>query len=390
MSSVPDKRLEHFVSEAPFDPYSIESLTEEQERYYLASQWRMMWWRFKRHRIAVVSGVILALMYLSILVSEMLAPYDLHTRNIDHIYAPPQSLHFFHEGSFKGPFVYGYEFELDLENLRRVYTDNTEEIHKLRFFCLGDEYKWMGIVPGSFHLVCPAEDGTLFLMGTDRLGRDVLSRIIYGARISLTVGLIGIAISFVIGIVLGGLAGYYGGWVDSIVQRLIEIIRSFPELPLWMALSAALPVNWSPIGVFLGITVILGLVDWTGLARAVRSKLLALREEDFATAAVLMGARPARVIGRHLLPNFMSHLIASATLSIPSMILGETALSFLGLGLRPPVTSWGVLLTEAQNINAVALYPWLMLPVVPVIIIVLAFNFLGDGLRDAADPYKVD
>jgi peptide/nickel transport system permease protein len=383
-------RLEHFVSEAPFDPYSIESLTEEQERYYLASQWRMMWWRFKLHRLAVVSGVVLAIMYLSILVSELLAPYNLHTRNIDHIYAPPQSLHFFHEGSFKGPFVYGYEFELDLENLRRVYTDNTDEIHELRFFCLGDEYEWMGLVPGSFHLVCPAEDGTLFLMGTDRLGRDVLSRIIYGARISLTVGLIGIAISFVIGIVLGGLAGYYGGWVDSIVQRLIEIIRSFPELPLWMALSAALPVNWSPIGVFLGITVILGLVDWTGLARAVRSKLLALREEDFATAAVLMGARPTRVIGRHLLPNFMSHLIASATLSIPSMILGETALSFLGLGLRPPVTSWGVLLTEAQNINAVALYPWLMLPVVPVIVIVLAFNFLGDGLRDAADPYKVD
>ncbi len=390
MSRVPDERLEHFVSEAPFDPYSIESLTEEQERYYLASQWRMMWWRFKRHRIAVFSGVVLLVMYLSILVSEILAPYNLHTRNIDYIYAPPQSLHFFHEGSFKGPFVYGYDFELDLENLRRVYTENTDEIHALRFFCLGDEYKWMGMVPGSFHLVCPAEEGTLFLMGTDRLGRDVLSRIIYGARISLTVGLIGIAISFVIGIVLGGLAGYYGGWVDSIVQRLIEIIRSFPELPLWMALSAALPVNWSPIGVFLGITVILGLVDWTGLARAVRSKLLALREEDFATAAVLMGARPARVIGRHLLPNFMSHLIASATLSIPSMILGETALSFLGLGLRPPVTSWGVLLTEAQNINAVALYPWLMLPVVPVIIIVLAFNFLGDGLRDAADPYKVD
>ena len=230
-------------------------------------------------------------------------------------------------------------------------------VHKLRFFCRGDEYEWMGLIPGNFHLVCPAQEGTLFLLGSDRLGRDILSRIIYGARISLTVGLIGIAISFVIGIVLGGLAGYYGGWVDSVVQRLIEIIRSFPELPLWMALSAALPVNWSPIGVFLGITVILGLVDWTGLARAVRSKLLALREEDFATAAVLMGARPARIIGRHLLPNFMSHLIASATLSIPSMILGETALSFLGLGLRPPVTSWGVLLTEAQNINAVALYP---------------------------------
>ncbi len=383
-------QLEHFVSSAPFDPHSIEALTPEQERYYLASQWRMMWWRFRRHRLAVASGAVLLTMYLSILVSEILAPYNLHTRHTDFIHAPPQSVHLFHDGRFRGPFVYEYAFELDLEDLRRVYTDKPDVIQRLRFFCLGDAYEWMGLIPGSFHIVCPAEGGTLFLLGTDRLGRDVLSRIIYGARISLTVGLIGIAISFIIGIVLGGLAGYYGGWVDSVVQRTIEIIRSFPELPLWMALSAALPVNWSPIGVFLGITVILGLVDWTGLARAVRSKLLALREEDFATAAVLMGARPARVIGRHLLPNFMSHLIASATLSIPSMILGETALSFLGLGLRPPVTSWGVLLTEAQNINAVALYPWLMLPVVPVIIVVLAFNFLGDGLRDAADPYTVD
>jgi peptide/nickel transport system permease protein len=390
MSSADRDQLAHFVSSAPFDPYSIEALTPEQERYYLASQWRMMWWRFKRHRLAVVCGGVLLAMYLSILVSEILAPYDLHSRHINFIHAPPQTIHLFHRGRFVGPFVYGYDFELDLEDLRRVYTDNPDAIQKLRFLCLGDSYEWLGLIPGNFHFVCPAEGGTLFLLGTDRLGRDVLSRIIYGARISLTVGLIGIAISFVIGIVLGGLAGYYGGWVDSIVQRLIEIIRSFPELPLWMALSAALPVNWSPIGVFLGITVILGLVDWTGLARAVRSKLLALREEDFATAAVIMGARPARVIGRHLLPNFMSHLIASATLSIPSMILGETALSFLGLGLRPPVTSWGVLLTEAQNINAVALYPWLILPVVPVIVVVLAFNFLGDGLRDAADPYKVD
>jgi peptide/nickel transport system permease protein len=390
MSAGDRDQLTHFVSSAPFDPYSIEALSRDQERFYLASQWRMMWWRFKRHRLAVGCGVVLLALYLSILVSEILAPYDLHSRHTNFIYAPPQSIHLFHEGRFQGPFVYEYGFELDMETLRRVYTDNPDEIQKLRFFCSGESYEWLGLIPGSFHIVCPAEGGTLFLLGTDRLGRDVLSRIIYGARISLTVGLIGIAISFVIGLVLGGFAGYYGGWVDSIVQRLIEIIRSFPALPLWMALSAALPVTWSPIGVFLGITVILGLVDWTGLARAVRSKLLALREEDFAIAAVLMGARPARVIGRHLLPNFMSHLIASATLSIPSMILGETALSFLGLGLRPPVTSWGVLLTEAQNINAVALYPWLILPVVPVIIVVLAFNFLGDGLRDAADPYKVD
>ena len=290
--------------------------------------------------------------------------------------------------SFIGPFVYGLGFELNLESLKREYTIDPTQVQPIRFFCQGDGHRYWGLARGNFHLFCPAENGTVFLMGTDRLGRDVLSRIIYGTRISLTVGLIGISISFLLGIVLGGLAGYYGGWADSVVQRTIEIIRSFPELPLWMALSAALPVTWSPLGVFFGITIILGLIDWTGLARAVRSKLLALREEDFCTAAVLMGARPQRVIGRHLLPNFMSHLIASATLSIPSMILGETALSFLGLGLRPPITSWGVLLTEAQNINAVALYPWLMFPVIPVIVVVLAFNFLGDGLRDAADPYK--
>jgi len=244
------------------------------------------------------------------------------------------------------------------------------------------------LIDMSFHVVCPPEEATLFLLGTDRLGRDVLSRILYGARISLTIGLLGISISFALGLVIGGLAGYYGGWVDMTVQRMIEIIRSFPELPLWMALSAVLPVTWSPILIYFGITGILALLDWTGLARAVRSKLLALREEDYTTAARLMGARPSRIIGRHLLPGFMSHLIASATLSIPGMILGETALSFLGIGLRPPITSWGVLLNEAQNINVVALYPWLMLPVVPVIIVILSFNFFGDGLRDAADPYR--
>jgi peptide/nickel transport system permease protein len=378
----------HYVNPEPFDPYSVESLTPEQERFYLASQWQMMWWRFRRHRLAVWSGFIVLVMYLSILVSEVLAPYELHARHTDFIFAPPQSVHFFHDGRFVGPFVYAMSFELNMDTLQREYRDDPDKVQALRFFCSADRYSFWGLFDADFHLLCPAQGGTVFLLGTDRLGRDIASRIIYGARISLTVGLIGIAISFTLGIVLGGLAGYYGGWVDSLVQRTIEIIRSFPELPLWMALSAALPVNWSPVAVFLGITVILGLVDWTGLARAVRSKLLALREEDFCTAAVLMGASPRRVIGRHLLPNFMSHLIASATLSVPSMILGETALSFLGLGLRPPVTSWGVLLSEAQNINAVALYPWLMLPVVPVIVIVLAFNFLGDGLRDAADPYK--
>jgi peptide/nickel transport system permease protein len=218
--------------------------------------------------------------------------------------------------------------------------------------------------------------------------RDMLSRILHGARVSLTIGLIGITVSFVLGIVIGGLAGYYGGLLDMVVQRIIEVLQSLPSIPLWLALAAIMPATWSPLLVYFGITLILGLLDWTGLARAVRSKLLSLREEDYVLAAQLMGAGSARVIGRHLVPGFISHLIASATIKIPTMILGETALSFLGLGLRPPITSWGVLLTEAQNINVVALYPWLLLPVVPVILVILAFNFLGDGLRDAADPYK--
>ena len=386
MSDTP--AIPRYVNEEPWDPQSVEVLTPEQERFYLASQWRLMWWKFRRHKLAVFSGLLLAATFFSILISEIIAPYSLHSRHVDFLYAPPQALHLFHEGEFVGPFVYGFDYRLDMTNLQRIYTPNPEKVQPIRFFCSGDAYEFWGMIPMDFHLVCPAQGGEMFLLGTDRLGRDMLSRILYGARISLTVGLFGIAISFFLGIVLGGLSGYYGGWVDSMVQRLIEIIRSFPELPLWMALSAALPVTWSPILVYFGITIILGLFDWTGLARAVRSKLLSLREEDFATAAVLMGAKPKRVIFRHLLPSFTSHLIASATLSIPSMILGETALSFLGLGLRPPITSWGVLLNEAQNINVVALYPWLMLPVVPVIVVVLAFNFLGDGLRDAADPYK--
>ncbi|MBX6321891.1 MAG: ABC transporter permease [Rhodospirillaceae bacterium] len=363
-------------------------MTPDQERYYLASQWKMMWWRFLRHRLAVVSGIVLLVFYGSILVSEILAPYNLATRDSKFIYAPPQRLHFFHEGRFVGPFVYGLAYTLNMDTLEREYREDRTKVQPLRFFCSGDKYRLWGLFEARFHLVCPARGGTLFLFGTDRLGHDMLSRVIYGARISLTIGLVGVAVSFLLGIFIGGLAGYYGGWVDNITQRIIETIRSLPHIPLWMALSAIMPVTWSPIIVYFGITIILGLIDWTGLARAVRSKLLALREEDFCVAAELMGARPRRIIFRHLLPSFMSHLIASATLSVPSMILGETALSFLGLGLRPPITSWGVLLNEAQNINVVALYPWLMLPVVPVIITVLAFNFLGDGLRDAADPYR--
>jgi peptide/nickel transport system permease protein len=297
-------------------------------------------------------------------------------------------VHWVHEGRFVGPFTYDLKRTLNMETLKREYSEDRAQPRPVRFFCSGDTYRFWGLFDASFHLLCPDEGGTLFLAGTDRLGRDVLSRVIYGTRISLTIGLLGIALSFSLGLVFGGIAGYYGGWVDNVIQRVIEVIRSFPELPLWMALSAVLPVTWSPLLVYFGITMILATLDWTNLARAVRSKLLALREEDYTTAARLMGAKPRRIIARHLLPGFMSHLIAAATLSIPGMILGETALSFLGIGLRPPITSWGVLLNEAQNINVVALYPWLMLPVAPVIIVILAFNFFGDGLRDAADPYR--
>lgn len=381
-------RLEHWVDPEPFAPHRSPPFTPEQERLYTASQWRLMWWRFKRHKLALISLWFLAFCYAVVVLAEIIAPYDAHTRDPYHIHAPPQSIHLFHEGRFVGPFTHGYTMQLDMRTLQRIYVPDPAVAQPLRFFCRGDGYRFWGLIEADFHLVCPAEGGTFFLLGTDRLGRDLFSRILHGARVSLTVGLVGIAISFVMGIVLGGISGYYGGWIDSLVQRVIEVIRSFPMIPLWLALSAALPPTWPPIWVYFGITLILGLVDWTGLARAVRSKILALREEEFAQAARLMGARPSRIIGRHLIPSFMSHLIASATLSIPGMILGETALSFLGLGVRAPMTSWGVLLNDAQNVSAVALYPWLMLPVVPVILVVLAFNFLGDGLRDAADPYS--
>ncbi len=387
-NKTPVRDVEHYVDPEPFNPAVVEELSPEQEQFYQASQWQIMWWKFKRHKLAVWSGVVLLIFYLCVPFAEIIAPYAPDTRDSYHLYAPPQPLHLFHEGEFVGPFVYGLKSEINMETLQWEYSPDLEKVQPLRFFCLGDDYEFWGLVPATFHLFCPADGGTAFLLGTDRLGRDQFSGLVYGARLSLTIGLVGVTISIVLGLFFGGIAGYFGGIADTLIQRLIEIMRSLPELPLWMALSAALPVTWSPVWVYFGLTIILGLLDWPGLARAVRSKLLSLREEEYAKAAVMMGAKPKRVITRHLLPGFTSHIIASASLSIPAMILGETALSFLNLGLRRPAISWGVLLNEAQNISVVTVYPWLMAPVIPIIIVVLAFNFLGDGLRDAADPYK--
>lgn len=383
-----DPKPPHFVDQAPFHPHVEERADPQREKFYRASQWQIIWWKFRRHKLAVFAAAVLGLFYLCVPFAEVIAPYSPNMRSNEHLYAPPQAVHLFHDGRFVGPFVYELEAKVDLETMSWVYEEDRDDVQPIRFFCSGPSYEFWGLFDASFHLFCPAEDGSLFLLGTDRLGRDLLSGIIYGARISLTVGLIGVAISMTLGIFFGGLAGYLGGLVDSLVNRLVEVLRCVPELPLWMALSAALPVTWGPLRTYFGLTIILGLLDWPGLARAVRAKLLSLREEDYARAAKVMGAGPRRIIVRHLLPGFTSHLVASATLAIPSMILGETALSFLDLGLRRPAVSWGVLLNEAQNISIVTVYPWLMAPVIPVVLVVLAFNFVGDGLRDAADPYK--
>jgi len=368
------------------------TLHEEAERrgeLGTASQWRLMWWRFKRHRLALVSAVVLAVFYFSALFCEIIAPYEPGQRNPRCVQAPPQRLRFIDgDGKFHfRPFVYGHAMHIDDETWQRIYEPDPGKLFPIRFFVSGTEYNMWGLFRGNLHLIGTDEGGYVHLFGTDKLGRDMFTRIVYGGRISLTLGLVGVCLTFVLGIVLGGIAGYCGGIVDHVIQRFVEILRCIPQLPLWMALSASLPANWDGVKVYFGITIILSFLGWTGLARVVRGKFLSLREEDFVVAARLCGASQGRIIFRHMLPSFLSHIITSATLAVPGMILGETALSFLGIGLRPPVVSWGVLLQRAQNYQAVAMTPWLLLPGVCVIIVVLAFNLMGDGLRDAADPY---
>ena len=359
---------------------------ELQEEYFLASQWQLMWRKLRRHRLALAGATVLALLYVVAIFAEFFAPHDQFQRHNDFINAPPVLVRVFDEGRVRRPFVYPLVQTRNEVTLRREYAPDTTRRLPLVLFVRGDRYKLWGIFRTDVHFF-GTQGGEAFLLGTDRLGRDMLSRVIHGARISLSIGLVGVFISFVLGCILGGISGYYGGTPDLIVQRAIEFIISIPTIPLWMALSAALPANWPALRVYFAITVILALQGWAGLARVVRGKLLELREEDFVMAARIAGQGAGDIIRRHLLPSFMSYLIVNITLAIPGMILGETALSFLGLGLRPPVVSWGVLLKDAQNFRTVAIHPWLLIPGIFVIVTVLMFNFLGDGLRDAADPY---
>ena len=359
------------------------------ERIYIATQWQLMWWRFRKHKLAVASAIILAGLYLVVIFAEFFAYADPHKSEAERSLLPPQPIYFFDNGQFS-PYVLGLTGKRDPNTFKRVYAPDPNQKLPLRLFARGFEYKLLGLFPAERHLI-GVEGGqaeeAIFLLGTDLNGRDMWSRLMIGTRVSLTIGLVGVALSLFLGVLLGGISGLYGGVVDNFIQRLIEIVRSIPTIPLWMGLAAALPREWSITRIYFAITLILSLIGWTTLARVVRGRFLSLRQEDFVMAAELAGASQMRIIFRHMVPSFLSHIIAATTLAIPAMIIAETSLSFLGLGLRPPAVSWGVLLQQAQNIQALAISPWLLYPAFPVIIAVLAFNFLGDGLRDAADPY---
>ena len=380
---------EHYVAPDEYDAAADRLVLDRAD--FDAPTRVLVWRRFRRHRLGVFCGLFLVVIYALLPFMEVVTPYEPNAFDEDNVFAPPQGLYLYHNGEFTGLHTYPTATVYDpATGLVKAVTDRETPMPVRLLANCGEPYRLLGLIEARFHIYCPPEGGELFLLGSDRLGRDVLSRILHGARLSLTIGLIGVTVSFMIGLTLGGIAGYFGGWIDAAVQRAIEVFRSLPELPIWLALSAAVPVSWDSLTVFVMISVILGLLDWPGLARAVRSKFLALREEDYVRAAELMGASPGRVIRAHMMPNFMSHLIASASLSIPAMILGETALSFLGFGIRPPSVSWGLMLNDALNagLGALELYPWVLTPMIPVILVVLAFSFVGDALRDALDPYS--
>jgi len=365
-------------------------LAEDAEAVYLAPNWKLVWWRFKRHRLALVSSLVLILITLVALVPDFFSTQEPHLTHAAEQFIPLQRIHLFDEGKFS-PFVYGGVVTRNPETLRMEWqVDETNKI-PVGLFVPGYPYKALGIIPAKVHLInsLKLEEGEkIHLLGTDRLGRDQWSRLMAGTQVSLSIGLVAVFVSVLLGVLLGGISGYFGGTVDLVIQRLIEILQSLPPVPIWMALTAAMPRTWSVEQVYFAITVILALLGWTTLAREVRGRFLALREEDFVVAARLSGCSQSRVIFRHMAPTMTSHIIAAGTLAIPVMIINETFLSFLGLGLRPPAISWGVLLQEAQNLQSIVLAPWLLLPGFAVIITVLTLNIVGDGLRDAADPYR--
>ncbi len=363
---------------------------EEVDSIYVAPNWKLVWWRFRKHKLAVASSFVVILIAIVAIIPGFFSTQDPHESVATELFIPPQRLHFFDEGRLQ-LFVYAVEGARNPETLRMEWETGSEEKIYLQLFAQGYSYEILGLIETNLHFIGleHPESGDFFhLLGTDRLGRDQWSRLMYGTRTSLSIGLIAVIISTILGIVLGGLSGYYGGTTDMIIQRLIELLQSLPAVPIWLALSAAMPRTWSVEQTYLAITVILALIGWTTLAREIRSRFLSLREEDYVVAAKLSGAKEARVVFRHMMPTMYSHIIAAVTLAIPVMIISETFLSFLGLGLRPPAISWGVLLQEAQNLQSIALAPWLLLPGLAVVITVLTMNLMGDGLRDAADPYS--
>jgi peptide/nickel transport system permease protein len=381
------------VNEPHLEPSAPARLSETipagdaETRVALAGQWQLVWWRFRRHKLALISAFIVLFVYLVAIFVEFLAPFDPEAFNPKYPFAPPQFIHLFDQGRL-APHVYELDSEVNLETYKREFVLNPGKKIPIKFFVHSQPYKMWGLLKADLHLFGPKDpEQFIYLLGGDRMGRDVFSRLVYGTRISMSIGLVGVVVSLVLGILLGGISGYYGGVADTIIQRVVEFLRSMPRAPLWLGLAAAIPLSWNPLRVYFLITLILSLLGWPGLARVVRGRFLAIKTEDFVTAAWLDGASELRIILQHMLPAMYSHIIASITLAIPGMILSETALSFLGLGLRPPIISWGVLLQEAQNLRSVAYSPWLLLPAIAIIVTVLALNFLGDGLRDAADPY---
>lgn len=379
---------------APIDAAKDAELLDQQVHagsLVAASQWALIWHKFSRHRLAMVALVVVVLIYLVAAFAEFLAPYDPGKFDPRYTFAPPQQIRLFltdEDGTRFAPHVLGYKSQVDPKSFRRLFQPDPEKVIPIGFFVEGQPYKFWGLWEANRHFLGPVDKADpFFLIGGDRLGRDLLSRTIHGTRISMSIGLVGVTFSLIIGLILGGISGYRGGLVDRVIQRVIEFIRSVPTIPLWLGLAAAMPKDWPPLQVYFSILIILSLIGWTEIARVVRGRFLSLRREDFVIAARLDGVSEFRLIMRHMMPSLYSHIIAAITLAIPNMILAETALSFLGLGLQPPIVSWGVLLQDAQNLRAITQAPWQFVPGVCVVVAVLALNFLGDGVRDAADPY---